>query len=204
MCKLGRWTALLFGLALIAVLASCAGKGTVMVSFETANNESAWFPIDVAVWTAYERYPGDIEYSYNVTDATADLQATLIDPGTGQPSNSRVIHLDTYIVTWNNSLLNIPATHGALDVTVPADPNSSKPAKFTVLVMPAVSKDTVDALYHLRGDPSPDYPNTFVGELITTATITFTGSDLESGKEVEASLHLTAAFADYQDPNSYH
>lgn len=203
MFKLGRWTTLLFGLALIAVLASCE-KSTVVVSFETANNESAWFPIDVAVWTAYEFYPEEIQYSYTVNDATADLQATLIDASTGQPSNCRVVHLDSYTVTWNNSLLSIPTRHGALDVTLPADPNSGKPAKFTVLVMPAIDKETLHVLSNLRGDPSPGDPNTFVGELITTATITFSGSDLESGKEVEASLDLTAVFADFLDPNSYH
>jgi hypothetical protein len=204
MFKLGRWTTLLFGLALIAVLASCTGKGTVMISFATANNESAWFPIDVAVWMAHERYPGSIEYSYTVNDATADLQASLIDVNTGQSSNCRAVRLDSYIVTWNNSLARIPTRHGALDVTLPADPNSSKPAKFTILVMPAVDKETLQVLSNLRGDPSPGDPNTFVGELITTATITFSGSDLATGKEVEASLDLTAVFADFLDPNSYH
>jgi hypothetical protein len=203
MSEIGHWKTFLFGLALIALLASCARKGTVLVSFETANNESAWFPIDVAVWTAYSRYPGNVEYSYTVNDATADLQATLIDAGTGQPSDSRVIHLDSYTVSWNDPLLHIPTRHGALDVTVPADPNSSKPAKFTVLVMPAVDKETLDVLSNLRGDPASD-PNTFVGELITTATITFNGSDLATGEQVETSLDLTAVFADFLNPNSCH
>lgn len=203
MCKLGRWTTLLFGLALIALLASCARKGTVVVSFSTANNESAWYPIDVAVWTEYSPYPYETYYSYTVNDATADLQATLIDAGTGQPSDSRVVHLDTYSVNWDNSSLHIPVMRGTLDVTVPADPNSSKPAKFTVLVMPGIEKETLGVLANLRGDPDDD-PNTFVGELVTTATINFYGTDLATGDTINTSLHLTAAFADYIDPNSYH
>ena len=203
MSKIGRWKTLLFGLALIALLASCARKGTVLVSFETANNESAWFPVDVAVWTQVSLNPYETYYTYTVKDATADLQATLIDAGTGQPSDSRVIHLDSYTVAWNDPLLHIPTRHGALDVTVPADPNSSKPAKFTVLVMPAIDKETLDVLANLRGDPERD-PNTFVGELITTATITFQGFDLATNHPVETSLDLTAVFADFLDPNSYH
>ena len=201
MCKLGRWTTLLFGLALIALLASCAKKGTVVVSFSTANNESAWYPVDVANWIAVTGPYGQVDYYPSYTDATADLQATLIDAGTGQPSDSRVVHLDSYTVTWGNA--HIPTLHGALDVLVPADPNSSKPAKFTVLVMPGIEKETLGVLANLQGDPNDD-PNTFVGELVTTATINFYGTDLATGDTINTSLHLTAAFADYIDPNSYH
>lgn len=204
MCKIGRWTTLLFGLALIALLASCAREGTVVVSFETANNESAWYPVDVAVWTELYINGYDVIFNYTVNDATADLQATLIDAGTGQPSDSRVVHLDSYSVNWDNIALRIPTLHGALDVTVPADPNSSKPAKFTVLVMPGVQKDTLDVLANLRGNPTEENPNPFAGELVTTATISFHGHDLASGDSVFTSVHLTAAFADYLDPNSYH
>jgi len=203
MCKSGRWTTLLFGLALIALLASCAREGTVVVSFNSANNESAWYPVDVANWSEYTEY-GNVYFAYTVKDATADLQACLIDAGTGQPSDSRVVHLDSYTVSWDNASLHIPTLHGTLDVTVPADPNSSKPARFTALVLPAYEKEDLEVLSNLRGDPSQDEPNTFNGELVTTATIDFHGSDLASGKELDASLHLTAAFADYQDPNSYH
>lgn len=204
MCKLGRWTALLFGLALVALLASCARKGTVVVSFSAANNESAWFPVDVANWNVYVSNGGEAVFSHTAKDATADLEATLIDAATGEPSSSRVVHLDSYTVSWDNAQLHIPALHGSLDVTVPADPNSSKPAKFTVLVMPAIEKETLGLLADLRGDPSLENPYSFNGELVTTATIDFRGHDLASDDSVLASLHLTAAFADYQDPNSYH
>jgi hypothetical protein len=200
MCKIRRWTALLSGLALIALLASCARKGTVVVSFDSANNESAWYPVDVANWIAVTGPYGQVDYYPSYTDATADLQATLIDAGTGQPSDSRVVHLDTYSVNWDNSALHIPAMRGTLDATVPADPNSSKPAKFTVLVVPGVEKETLGVLASLQGDPNND-PNTFVGELVTTATINFYGTDLATGDPVSTSLHLTAAFADYLDPN---
>jgi hypothetical protein len=204
MCKIGRWTKLLFGLALVALLASCARKGTVVVSFDPANNESAWYPVDVVNWIVVTGDQGEVNYYASYTDATADLQATLIDAGTGQPSDSRVIHLDSYAVSWNNAALHIPTLHGGLDVTVPADPNSSKPAKFTLLVMPAVEKETLGILANLQGDPQGDYPVTFNGELVTTATIDFSGHDLATNDTVSASLQLTAAFADYQDPNSYH
>jgi hypothetical protein len=201
MCKIGRWKTLLFGLALIALLASCAREGTVVVSFETANNESAWYPVDVVNWIVVQGNGGSVDYYPSYSDATADLQATLIDASTGQPSDSRVVHLDSYTVTWGNA--HIPTLHGALDVLVPADPNSSKLAKFTVLVMPGIEKETLSVLADVEGDPNSD-PNTFVGELVTTATIDFHGHDLASNDSVITSLHLTAAFADYIDPNSYH
>jgi hypothetical protein len=70
--------------------------------------------------------------------------------------------------------------------------------------MPAVDKETVSVLANLDGDPSSDWPTTFNGELVATATIDFLGHDLGTSDTVSASLHLTAAFADYPDPNSYH
>lgn len=201
MCKTGCWKTLLFGLVLTALLASCARQGTVVVSFDPADNESAWYPIDVATWIAVTESGGGSVYYPTFNDATADLQATLIDATDGQPSDSRVVHLDSYTVTWSNT--QIPPLHGALDVTVPADANSSEPARFTLLVMPGIDKETVNVLVGLEGDPNDD-PNTFNGELVATAKIDFHGHDLASGDTVTTSLQLTAAFADYLDPNSYH
>ena len=96
MCKIGRRKTLLFGLVLIALLASCARQGTVLVSFDPADNESAWYPVDVATWIVVAESAGGSAYYPTYTDATADLQATLIDPTDGQPSDSRVVHLDSY------------------------------------------------------------------------------------------------------------
>ena len=128
MFRTRSWMALLFSLVVIALLATCAREGVLVVAFDIAKDESAWYPIDVANWTEATKSNGDYYYYFTLKDATADLQAVLVDPGSGQPSDSRLVHLDSYTVTWLDSLHRIPKLSGALDLTVPADPGSGKPA----------------------------------------------------------------------------
>jgi hypothetical protein len=199
-----NWLALLLSLTAVVLTASCAREGILLVSFDVAKDESAWFPIDVADWNEGLNSNGEPEYYYTLHDATADLQAVLADPGTGRPLGSRLIHLDSYTVTWKDTTLDIPKFTGALDLVVPVDPNSGQPARFTVLILPAGNKEDVRALAELRGKPTPSHPSPFYGQLTTTARIDFLGHDLASDDPVNASMHLTAVFADYVDPNNYH
>ena len=198
------WMALLFSMVVMALLAGCARQGTLVVAFDIAKDESAWYPVDVANWTEATRSNGDYYYYFTLNDATADLQAVLVDPGNGQPSDSRLIHLDSYTVTWQDTLHRIPKLTGALDLTVPADPSSGKPARFTLLVLPASEKQSVTALDNLRGNPTHENPNPFNDQLILKAQLDFLGHDLANGDAVTATMQLTAVFADYLDPNSYH
>jgi hypothetical protein len=195
---------LLFSLVVMMLLAGCAREGVLVVAFDIAKDESAWFPIDVANWTRATRSNGDTYYYYTVNDATADLQAVLVDPGSGKPSDSRLVHLDSYTVTWQDSLHRIPRLTGALDLTVPADPGSSKPARFTLLVLPASEKEALPVLNDLRGDPTDENPDPFNGQLLVKAKIDIQGHDLATDDAVFATMSLTAAFADYPDPNNYH
>jgi hypothetical protein len=198
------WLTLWLSLAVVVLAASCAREKILLVSFDVAKDESAWYPIDVADWNEGLNSNGEPEYYYTLHDATADLQAVLADPGTGRQLGSRPIRLESYTVTWKDTSLEIPKFTGALDLVVPVDPNSGQPVRFTILVLPANDKQEVPALARLCGAPTPSHPSPFNGQLTTTARIDFLGHDLASDDPVNASMQLTAVFADYVDPNNYH
>jgi hypothetical protein len=200
----GSWLTLLLGLAVVMLAASCAREKILLVSFDVAKDESAWYPIDVADWNEGLNSNGEPEYYYTLHDATADLQAVLTDPGTGQQLGSHPIRLESYTVTWKDTSLGIPKFTGALDLVVPANPNSGQPVRFTILILPAGNKEDVRMLAELRGRPTPSHPSPFNSQLTTNARIDFTGHELASDDPISATMHLTAVFADYVDPNNYH
>jgi hypothetical protein len=191
-------------LAAVVLTASCARDSILLITFDVAKDESAWYPIDVGDWREGINPLGEPEYYYTLHDATADLQAYLADPATGQMQSSRVIRLESYKVVWQDTALGIPDFRGALDLVVPADPGSGQPVRFTIMVLPANDKREVPALDHLRGAPTPSHPSPFNGQLTTTARIDFLGRELANDDPVSATMHLTAVFADYVDPNNYH
>ena len=97
-----------------------------------------------------------------------------------------------------------PKTTGSLNILVPLDASGGTEVNVPIMVVPAVNKDTSTVLADLLGDPSPEDPNTFVGQLVCKATIELRGKDVVTDQEVVGSIELTGAFADYMDPNDYH
>jgi hypothetical protein len=187
-------------LCLLGVLITgCSKTPVLVVTFDPANDESGWYPIDVAVW---HQDPVTNEWYYTETDATADLQAYVLDATTGGCDYTRTIILDSYTVKWTLPDGDLPRTNGLLAVSIPSTPDDSRPSAFTILVFPALAKDTTEALKTLLGDPENN--STLHGQLVVPAEIHFTAHDVLSGEELTASMAFTATFADYPNPNTYH
>jgi hypothetical protein len=204
MAKAKIWILVLLCIGGAMLLVSCAKPKNVLI---VQNDESGWYPVDVAKWYSIRVTPGEPpEWYHTVTDATLKLTAHYANPGLGTPTypGDRSVHLNRYTITWKSSVVKIPRLTGSLDVTVPLDlTGSGKGAAFELLVCPATNKDTVTALADLLGDPDSD-PNTFVGQVIVNADVQVSGTDLLTDEDVSATIQLTAAFADYLDPNTYH
>lgn len=186
----------------ILLLATCSKpKNVLRLTCDEAGN----YAIDVAHWISERTEAGDLEWTAVMTDAIANINAYYIQPVTGfntYPPNLAV-RLESYTVTWAATGVKIPRLSGYIDVLVPADVSGTNPKTFSLLLCPAINKDTVSALQNLRGDPESDR-NTFVGQIIARATVEVVGKDQVTNEEVRGSLQLQTTFADYQDPNNLH
>lgn len=204
MARAKSWILVFVWIVGTLLFASCS-KPKHMLRLEC--EEGGWYPVDVAIWTEDKDEEGNIFFWYTVRDATIEMTATYYaDPGLGLPTYpaDHALHLDSYTVRWPSGTL--PQLRGSLDVLLPSDLSggTAKGTKFGLLVCPAVNKDTLPILYSLRGDPMPDEPNPFVGQEVLKGTIDLVGHDVLTDEEVTSQLAITAAFADYLDPNSYH
>jgi hypothetical protein len=203
MSKAKSWILIVLCAAGLLSLTSCAKNNYAMlVNYE----ESGWYPVDVAKWTAVREQGGDFTYWYTVKDGTAEFSVAYVDPGSYYPTypTSHALMLQSYTVNWKGTVgQKPPNSSGQLNVLVPLDVSGGTEVKVKILVVPAGNKDTSTVLSDLRGDPESD-PNTFVGQLVSKAEITLRGKDIATNADVEATLELTAAFADYVDPNDYH
>jgi len=168
-------------------------------------DESGYFPVDVARWSQYKDASGDVIFSYTVDDAVASIKVAYIGSIDELPTYpDHAIQLTSYKVTYKPSN-NLQPVSGGLDQILDADPTGKTTVTFPVVVVPAGFKDSATVLSDLRGDPSVDDPNPFVGQLILKGTITVTGTDLTTGEQnINGSVDFTAAFADYLDPNKAH
>ncbi|MEO0108266.1 MAG: hypothetical protein ABIK62_03730, partial [candidate division WOR-3 bacterium] len=174
--------------------------------------EGGYYPVDVAKWTKTvirsedPEEPDEIIWSILLTDATVKCRVTYANPGSGMATypEARAAHLDRYTITWRaaDPTVSLPKTDGVLDVLVESDVEARTSKEFTLLVMPAATKDTAAALVSLRATPE-DFVY-FNGMLSAKGTLKVTGKDVVTGEELTAEASINAVFADYYDPNSAH
>jgi hypothetical protein len=194
------------------IVALCCVAGLLSLTSCTKNKyalrldcaEAGYYPVDVAIWDSYKDPDGTVIWYATVADATGELKATYVDPSSSLPAYpaSHAVQIQSYTVTWKGTP-KLPKTSGALNLLVPLDISGGTEVTVPILVMPAISKDTVTALTDLRGDPEGDL-NTFVGQLTAKATIELRGRDIVDDHEVIATIDLTGVFADYVNPNKAH
>ena len=201
MPKAKSWILIVLCLAGLLSLTSCT-KNKYAVRLDYA--EAGYYAVDVAIWDSYKDPDGTVIWYATVSDATAEIKATYVDPSSSLPAYpaSHAVQMQNYSVTWKGTP-KLPKTAGTLNILVPLDASGGTEVTVPIMVMPAISKDTVTALVDLRGDPESDL-NTFVGQITGRATIELRGTDVVDDHEVVATLELTALFADYVNPNKAH
>jgi len=146
---------------------------------------------------------------YNMfLDGTTKISASYATSYLGLPvypsAGASACVLQSYTITWrcNPSTQKIPPTSGGLGEVVPGSPDGKSQVTFSIVAVPAATKETCTALVNLEADHSSGvYTN---GQLTALGTLTVNGVDLLTGQAVTASAYINALFADYNNDKTTH